>query len=96
LAHKHPSFHDGRLEELLFRYRARNFNDTLTTEEQARWLQHRVARLHEGAGSALTLAAFLERIDTLAETAAERDDERAQAILEALIDYAQDIAPELR
>ena len=96
LAHKHPSFHDGRLEELLFRYRARNFNDTLTTEEQARWLQHRVARLHEGAGSALTLATFLERIDTLAEMAAERDDERAQAILEALVDYGQSIAPELR
>ena len=96
LAAKHPSFHDGRLEELLFRYRARNFGDTLSAEEQARWLQHRAARLHEGAGSALTLAAFLERIDTLAETAAERDDERAQAILEALVDYAQGIAPELR
>ena len=94
LATRHPAFQDGRLEELLFRYRARNFNDTLTDEEQARWLQHRVARLHEGAGASLTLAAFLERIDTLAEAAAEQDDERAQAILEALVDYAEGIAPE--
>ena len=94
LATKHPAFHDGRLEELLFRYRARNFNATLTEEEQARWQQHRVAQLHEGAGTSLTLAAYLERIDTLAEAAAEKDDERAQAILEALVDYAESIAPE--
>ncbi len=94
LATKRPAFQDGRLEELLFRYRARNFGDTLTDEEQARWQQHRVERLHAGAGGGLTLAAFLERIDTLAEAAAERDDERAQAILEALVDYAEGIAPE--
>ena len=66
----------------------------MTDEEQARWQQHRVERLHAGAGGGLTLAAFLERIDTLAEAAAERDDERAQAILEALVDYAEGIAPE--
>ena len=52
--------------------------------------QHRVERLHGGAGGALTLAAFFERIDTLAESA----DERGQAILEALYDYAEGIAPE--
>ncbi len=90
LAAKRPAFHDGRLEELLFRYRARNFPETLDEAEQARWLQHRVERLHGGAGGALTLAAFFERIDALAETA----DERGQALLEALYDYAEGIAPE--
>jgi len=92
LAAKRPAFHDGRLEELLFRYRARNFPDTLGEAEQARWLQHRAERLHGGAGGALTLAAFFERIDALAETA----DERGQALLEALYDYAEGIAPEPR
>ena len=48
-------------------------------------------RLHEGAGGAQTLVAFLAEIDTLVETA----DERGQQILEALVDYATDIAPEL-
>ncbi|MBK8865527.1 MAG: exodeoxyribonuclease I [Betaproteobacteria bacterium] len=90
LAAKRPAFHDGRLEELLFRYRARNFPETLDEAGQARWRQHRVERLHGGAGGALTLATFFERIDALAEAA----DERGQAILEALYDYAEGIAPE--
>ncbi len=30
-------FDDARLPELLFRYRARNFPDTLSSEEQQRW-----------------------------------------------------------
>jgi len=92
LASKRPAFHDARLEELLFRYRARNFPETLDEAEQARWQQHRVERLHGGAGGAFTLAAYFERIDMLAESA----DERGQAILEALYDYAEGIAPELR
>jgi exodeoxyribonuclease I len=87
------AFEDGRLEELLFRYRARNFPDTLAEAEQARWQAHRTARLHHGAGGGLTLAAFAERVDELAEAALERDDERGQALLEALSDYAGDIAP---
>lgn len=38
----------------------------------------------------MTLAAFFERIDELAETA----DERGQGILDALYNYAESIAPE--
>ncbi len=90
LAAKRPAFQDGRLEELLFRYRARNFADTLTGDERARWQQHRAERLLQGRGGAQTLAAFFERVDALAETA----DERGQALLEALYDYAEGIAPE--
>jgi exodeoxyribonuclease I len=89
LAGARPAFEDPRLEELLFRYRARNFPESLAADESARWAAHCSARLHEGAGGGLTLAAFQDRIDTLAETA----DERGQAILEALVDYAESIAP---
>ncbi len=90
------AFQDGRLEELLFRYRARNFPDTLDADEQERWLQLRVQRLHGGAGGLPTVAATLERIDALAEAAGEREDERASALLETLVDYVEAIAPELR
>jgi exodeoxyribonuclease-1 len=83
LAAKRVHFEDPRLDELLFRYRARNFPHTLDEEERARWEQHRAARL--------PLAAYHERIDALAETA----DERGQALLEALVDYAESIAPEI-
>lgn len=84
------SFEDSRLEELLFRYRARNFPDTLTEEEFYRWEEHRAARLYQGHGNAITMAQFAQSIDQLSETA----DERAEDILSALYDYAEMIAPE--
>lgn len=90
LAGKRPAFGDGRLEELLFRYRARNFPETLGEPEQQRWLAHRMRRLHEGEAGSRTVDGLLAQIDTLVESA----DERGQAVLEALVDYATDIAPE--
>ncbi|MEX8519183.1 MAG: exodeoxyribonuclease I [Leptothrix sp. (in: b-proteobacteria)] len=93
LAEHHPDFDDPRLAELLFRYRARNFPQTLTEPEQQRWQQHCAARLHDGAGGALTLPAFFERIDTLGEALTEADEERGQEILGALYDWAEQIAP---
>ena len=92
LAERQPAFADERLEEVLFRYRARNFPDTLNEADQARWQQHCSQRLHDGVGGGLSLAAFFERIDALSEQLAE-DDERGQDILGALYDYAEQIAP---
>jgi exodeoxyribonuclease-1 len=94
LADKRPAFADPRLAEILFRYRARNFPQTLSEAEQAQWLEHRVHKLHDGAGGALTLQAFFDRIDALQESEALAEDERAQDILGALVDYATEIAPE--
>jgi exodeoxyribonuclease-1 len=90
LASKRPAFADKRLDEIFFRYRARNFPQTLSDAEQLQWQEHCAHRLHDGAGGALTLEAFFERIDELEQTA----DERAQEILGALVDYATEIAPE--
>ncbi|MCW5636231.1 MAG: exodeoxyribonuclease I [Rubrivivax sp.] len=88
------AFEDRRLEELLFRYRARNFPATLDDAEQDRWAAHRAARLHEGAGGGLTLAAYMERIDELAAAADERGDEATAALLEELVDWGERVAPE--
>ncbi|MHB1200238.1 MAG: exodeoxyribonuclease I [Polaromonas sp.] len=90
LAHSRTGFDDGRLEELLFRYRARNFIETLNPEEAGRWEAHRAARLLEGEGGARNVDALLAGIDALSETA----DERGEAILGALCDYAEAIAPQ--
>jgi exodeoxyribonuclease-1 len=97
------AFADARLDELLFRYRARNFPQSLNDEELERWQAHRAARLHQGAGGGLTLAQFMERIDELAgadgaDTGDGPDEigpeaERRQGLLEALVDYAESIAP---
>ena len=74
----------------MFRYRARNFADTLAPEEQQRWEAHRSARLLEGEGGALNLDRFFAEIDTLSANA----DARAEAVLGALYEYAEAIAPE--
>ena len=90
LASARASFDDPRLEELVFRYRARNFPSTLTEEEQGRWLAHRAARLFEGVDGARTIDDYFAQIDVLSEKA----DERGEEILGALYDYAEVIAPE--
>jgi exodeoxyribonuclease I len=90
LAQRQPAFDDERLEELVFRYRARNFPDTLTEPEQRRWQAHCARRLLHGEGGVTPLASYLEMLDALVETA----DERSQEILEALVDYATGIAPD--
>ncbi|TWI65364.1 exodeoxyribonuclease I subunit C [Pseudoduganella lurida] len=83
-------FKDDRLAELLFRYRARNFPDTLTQEEHEQWEQHRAARLLEGAGGARSVDQLFGEIDTLSQSA----DERGEAILGALYEYAEMIVPQ--
>jgi exodeoxyribonuclease-1 len=91
LAGKRTGFDDPRLEELVFRYRARNFPGTLDEAERARWRQHCAERLLSGAGGALTVEELQHRVDALAEAA----DERGQGLLEALHDYAEGLASDL-
>ena len=90
LAQARTGFDDPRLKELVWRYRARNFADTLTSEEQARWEAHRAARLLDGAAGARTVEQFLGEIDALSENA----DERGEDILGALYDWGSMLAPE--
>lgn len=90
LAAARTGFDDARLAELLLRYRARNFPETLTAQERARWERHRVARLIEGEGGARSFDALFAQLDALGASA----DERGEAILGALYDYAESIAPD--
>jgi exodeoxyribonuclease-1 len=90
LAAARPSFKDDRLTELLFRYRARNFPDSLSEGEAQRWERHRAARLFDGASGARTVDMLFGEIDALSETA----DERGEEILGMLYDYAEMVAPQ--
>jgi len=57
-------FEDSRLPEMLFRYRARNYPDTLSAGELAAWEEYRYQRLTEpGAGASLCMEAFHEEIE---------------------------------
>jgi exodeoxyribonuclease-1 len=90
LADKRPAFADRRLDELLFRYRARNFPQTLNAAEQMQWQAHCADRLRgDDRGGTLGLRAFEERIAALGVAA----DERGRAILAQLRAYAASIAP---
>ncbi len=90
LARDRTGFDDGRLEEIVFRYRARNWPELLSEEESERWEQLRVARLFKGEGGARTIEALFAEVDALSETV----DERGEEILGALYEYAEAIAPE--
>ena len=89
LAASRPAFDDPRLSELLFRYRARNFPHSLSEQEQQAWQQHRTARLLQGEAGARTVTALFDELDRLAQDA----DEQGEALLGALYDYAESIAP---
>jgi exodeoxyribonuclease-1 len=63
LARDEWPFDDERLPELLFRYRARNFAETLTLEEQQRWYGFCQARLSNAeSGAPNTLQSFTEAL----------------------------------
>jgi exodeoxyribonuclease-1 len=73
---RHPCrFDDTRLEELLFRYRARNFPEALSAEEQAQWRLFCQQRLSDEAyGAPNTLEQFESGIEQFmgAATPAQR------------------------
>ena len=70
LARQQWPFDDQRLPELLLRYRARNFPDTLNNEEQQRWKLFCQQRLSDPQWSApITLDAFKQASQELAVNA---------------------------
>lgn len=87
LAKSEFSFNDSRLPEMLFRYRARNYSETLNNEEQIRWNQFCQNRLagHQ-AGASITLDAYFARLDEL------RNSNNCNVeIINALDAYAHDL-----
>lgn len=77
-------FTDPRLPEMLFRYRARNYPETLDTEGQMRWEAFCNSRLTGLVpGAEMTRDAYLMRLQELREANAPAD------MLNALVDYGQ-------
>lgn len=82
-------FHDIRLQEMLPRYKARNFSKYLTDEERAAWEQYRHRYLIDG-GIESRLAKFMHRLAELAESEAGQEK---RYLLEELQLYAESIMP---
>ena len=82
------TFQDKRLSLMLFRYRARNYPDSLTDEERARWEEFRFQRLTEpDAGASICMGDYQEEIQELLEGG---DLQASQvALMEELLEFAQ-------
>ncbi len=82
-------FQDRRYRDLLFLYRAKNFPDTLTDEEQNRWQECRFQQLTNGRDGYLPLNDFYAQIEALHD----REDlsERDRTILYALREWGEQI-----
>ncbi len=89
MGHERAAFDDARLSELVFRYRARNFPDSLCLAEAEQWRAHRADRLLGGLGGARTGAELLAEIVLLREGM----DLQGHVNLDALADYVGAILP---
>jgi len=81
-------FEDARLPELLFRYRARNWLQTLSAEEHRRWDAWRRGRVQDPARG-LTLTEYRKQVARLAIDATLTAAQRA--VVSALADWPSEI-----
>ncbi|AMD02336.1 exodeoxyribonuclease I [Halomonas chromatireducens] len=84
------AFQDGRLEEMLFRYRARSFPETLSSEELVRWEAFRWERMNDSAVSGFTLKDFAREIERLNQVALS---DRDRQVLEELVMHVEAMMP---
>ncbi len=88
------SFDDQRLPEMLFRFRARNYPETLSSDEQAQWLEHCRARLLDGESDNLTFAGFYAEL--VEARSSEGLSEEKQQILNQVEVFGQELEAVLR
>lgn len=81
IADFHPNFADERLTELLLRYKARNFPESLAEDERRTWETFRGQKLREA------LPAYLKQLQSLAASGADT------FLLEELQLWAESIVP---
>ena len=83
-------FKDSRLMEMLFRYRARNYPDTLSLEESKLWETQRLARLNQPSDDRqLTPETF--HLELAAARRLHASDRRALNILDQLEAWGDEI-----
>lgn len=86
-------FKDARGEEMLFRFRARNYPDTLNENERERWEQHRISRLLRAPvhDAVLNFERFAQELQVAAQSVAD-DPVKLQWIADLQL-YAESIYP---
>lgn len=89
LASETIQFQDGRYQELLFRYRARNYFGSLSEEEQHRWEELRFQRLTNAEEGFLTLDQYRTELDQRLND--PELSQRDRKILEQLVEWGDTI-----
>ena len=90
LALNPPVFQDDRLNSLMFRFRARNFPETLTHQELEQWQRFCKDKLQFGIEQpARTIDEFMLLLEHCVEL--KQDDAKAVAVLKQLFGYINDL-----
>ncbi len=89
LAQREWRFSDPRYAELLFRYRARNWPDTLSDDERARWETHRRKRLT--TSTPLTTLTLDEYFHRLQELRADQANTTKPELIDQMESWGQDV-----
>ena len=90
LAASAPIFQDERLNQLVFRFRARNFPHTLTFDEQQKWRRYCHDKLTMGEDSpALRIDEFMLALENMLEL--QQTDPKKVAILQALYKFVANV-----
>lgn len=85
-----PIFQDDRLNQLMFRFRARNFPESLSLDELAKWQRFCKDQLQLGIGQpARILSDFMLQLETCVEL--KQNDPKAIALLKQLFTYISDV-----
>lgn len=87
LAEYEPIFDDPRLPEMLFRYRGRNYPETLSGEDLEQWEQFRHHQLLDDNGEGLSARdSYLDKLDSLLKE--DKHSTMQQTIIKELKRYA--------
>jgi exodeoxyribonuclease-1 len=85
-------FNDPRLPEMFFRYRARNFIETLSEEELKRWNQFRRQKLHESGA----VSKFADSIKKANDQVVAKNIVNGREVLLELKEYVHQITESLK
>lgn len=80
-----PRYEDARIPEMLFRYRARNYPNTLTAEEWQKWCDFCVSQLtNPQAGASIVLTDYFQQLEMLKSQGADAQ------IIQPLFEFARE------
>ena len=86
LGHLGLSFEDGRIDDMLFRYRARHYPETLTAAEQQLWRAFRQERLSGNDDKVLGFDGFWQELETV-----KAEKPEAEELLKQLAVYVSQL-----